>query len=966
MNKTTVLIVEDEAIVAADLAGKLGQLGYEVVATAATGEEAVELACHLMPRVVLMDIWLKGPMDGIEAAEAIRHRIDVPVIYLTAHSDSATLTRAKLTGPFGYVLKPFEERELATTIEMALYKHQAEQELRRSRDELEMRVRERTTELEAANVYNRSLIEASVDPLVTISPNGKITDVNSATEEATGRTRTELTGTDFCDYFNDPEKARIGYEKVFREGLVRDYPLELRHRDGRLTSVHYNASVYCDEKGEVIGVFAAARDISEQKKAQEALRELNDTLEEQIIERTAQLNSANESLRASRVAALNLMEDAIAARKQAEEANGELLREIVERKRAERELLRLNRAHKALSDCCQAVIRAQAEPELLNTVCGIIVEVCRYSMVWIGFAENDEAKSVLPVVCAGSEDGYLDTLNVTWADAERGRGPTGTAIRTGNVATCTNMVTDPAFKLWREEAIKRGYASSIALPLIGDDKVFGAITMYSPDADPFSEGEVKLLAELADNVSYGINTLRMRAAQKEAEDERETFVQFLHLVNQSRSTADLVRGATTFFQEKSGCEAVGIRLKEEDDYPYFEAHGFPEEFLIMENHLCEHDENGSIIRDGDGNPVIDCMCGNVILGRFDPSQSFFTFHGSFWTNSTSMLLSSSSEEECQARTRNRCNGEGYESVALIPLRLGDERLGLLQLNDRRQGRFSPQAIALWERLSCYLTVALTKFKAEEALQKAHDELEIKVEERTAELREKDQILLQQSRQAAMGEMIGNIAHQWRQPLNTLSLIIGMLPMMQETGELTSEQLVSMEEKATGIIQHMSQTINDFSNYFKQDKEKLPFRAGDAVAKTLTLIEDSFRHREIAIEVNVEGDPVINGYPNEFSQVLLNILLNARDALLEREVNDPKVVINMASEDGRAVMTVTDNAGGIPEEIIDKIFDPYFSTKGPEQGTGVGLFMSKGIIEKNMGGRLTVRNTGSGAEFRIEV
>jgi DNA-binding NarL/FixJ family response regulator len=122
MHRATVLVVEDEAIVAADLTGKLKQLGYEVVGTAATGEEAVELACTLRPDVVLMDIWLKGPMDGIEATETLHCQLDVPVIYLTAHSDSATLDRAKITQPFGYILKPFEERELATNIEMALYK----------------------------------------------------------------------------------------------------------------------------------------------------------------------------------------------------------------------------------------------------------------------------------------------------------------------------------------------------------------------------------------------------------------------------------------------------------------------------------------------------------------------------------------------------------------------------------------------------------------------------------------------------------------------------------------------------------------------------------------------------------------------------------------------------------------------------------------------------------------------------
>ena len=126
MGKTTILIVEDESIVAADLTGKLGRLGYEVVGTAAQGEEAVAMACRLRPQLVLMDIWLEGPMDGIHAAEAIRGEYDVPVIYLTAHSDPIALARAKLTGPFGYLLKPFEERELATQIEMAIFRHQAD------------------------------------------------------------------------------------------------------------------------------------------------------------------------------------------------------------------------------------------------------------------------------------------------------------------------------------------------------------------------------------------------------------------------------------------------------------------------------------------------------------------------------------------------------------------------------------------------------------------------------------------------------------------------------------------------------------------------------------------------------------------------------------------------------------------------------------------------------------------------
>jgi len=152
--------------------------------------------------------------------------------------------------------------------------------------------KELKTALERSNAYNRSLIEASLDPLVTIGPDGKITDVNAATEAVTGRSRQELIGTDFSDYFTEPARARAGYEQVFREGAVRDYELAIRHRDGRITPVLYNASVYRDEHGEVIGVYAVARDITSVKRAEEALHALNMELEQRVAKRTAQLEAA--------------------------------------------------------------------------------------------------------------------------------------------------------------------------------------------------------------------------------------------------------------------------------------------------------------------------------------------------------------------------------------------------------------------------------------------------------------------------------------------------------------------------------------------------------------------------------------------------------------------------------------------------------------------------------------------------
>ena len=195
-----------------------------------------------------------------------------------------------------------------------------------------------------------------------------------------------------------------------------------------------------------------------------------------------------------------------------------IIRDITERKNREKEREKHSRTLRAMSKSNQAMMRAVDEFHYLEDVCKIIVEDCGYSMVWVGYAEDDENKSVRPVACSGFEDGYIATLKITWDDTDRGLGPTGRAIRTGKTAICRNMTTDPLYRPWKEEALRRGYASSIVLPLISRDEVFGSLNIYSKDPDPFTMEEEKLLAELANDLSYGIAAIRLRKALRESEE----------------------------------------------------------------------------------------------------------------------------------------------------------------------------------------------------------------------------------------------------------------------------------------------------------------------------------------------------------------------------------------------------------------------------------------------------------------
>ena len=242
-------------------------------------------------------------------------------------------------------------------------------------------------------------------------------------------------------------------------------------------------------------------------------------------------------------------------------------------------------------------------------------------------------------------------------------------------------------------------------------------------------------------------------------------------------------------------------------------------------------------------------------------------------------------------------------------------------------------------------------------------LEERIAAAVLELRQKDQALIQQNRLAAMGEMINNIAHQWRQPLNLISLIIQGLP---EYRNLSQAKLDHEVERVMDVIMHMSQTIDDFRNFFRQDKEKTHFTVNEAVIKAVEFITPSLNSMNISITLSEKSEISAFGYRNEYGQVLLNILSNAKDVLVERKIAEPVIAISIFRNGSRSVVTITDNAGGINSEIMPRIFDPYFTTKDTMHGTGIGLYMSKIIVEQNMGGILTARNTDNGASFRIEV
>ena len=277
------------------------------------------------------------------------------------------------------------------------------------------------------------------------------------------------------------------------------------------------------------------------------------------------------------------------------------------------------------------------------------------------------------------------------------------------------------------------------------------------------------------------------------------------------------------------------------------------------------------------------------------------------------------------------------------------------------------SIAISQRIDLILKSYENKVRTNaKELEELNQSLEEKVQEEIEKNREKEQLLVQKSKFIALGEMISNIAHQWRQPLSELSSILMFIKFKYSINALDSETMQKKSQEADRVLEYMSHTIDDFRNFFMPKKEKEEFNLRKEIQLVMNIISSTLDNYNIKVEMNIDENIKIITYLNEYKQVVLNILSNAKDILIDKNLKNPLIKITVSEDKNYVILNIEDNGGGVLVEPKGKIFEPYFTTKEDSNGTGIGLYMSKIIVEKNMKGKLRVKNINDGAQFSIYI
>jgi len=689
----------------------------------------------------------------------------------------------------------------------------------------------------------------------------------------------------------------------------------------------------------------------------------------------------------------------------------EIFRDITERKQMEEELIRVNRALLALSECNQAVIRATEESHLLHEICQLIVEVGDYRLAWVGFAEQDEMKTVRPVAQAGFEEGYLDKLGITWADTERGRGPTGIAIRTREPAFSRDILTDPGFSLWRAEAIKRGYASSIALPLTASGRTFGVLNVYAVEPDAFDYKEVKLLMELADDLTYGIMALRTRAEREHAEwtlSERvkeltclykvhREMQEQLHIDELCQRIVDHLVPAMQFpeiavsmieldnqrFTSERYTEGLShglhaeIRLEGEtrghlwvyyvEDRPFSipeeqeflnsltEALGVWLERKRTEEELRASEERFDLAAKGSNDGLWDR---DVTTDKEWWSPRYYELLG--YEDGEFKVTFEKYKELLHPEDRDRAlKAEKDHLEKRVPF---DIQYRLLTKSGEYRC-FRARAQALWDENDNPIRIAGSIQDVTE-LVKYRIELESLVQERTSELEDALEDLKDLDRLKT--EFLSTAAHELRTPLTSIRGFseIMLTRELDETRKKRYLTFISQEATQLGDI------IDDLLDVSRLEAirglalKQEPIDMTKLIDEVLTLFIESSPNHNFQIKCTTEL-PLMRGDSFRLSQVVKNLLSNA----VKFSPKGGTITIRSQVIPGHLEISVQDEGIGMTPEQQVHLFEKFYRADASNtsiSGTGLGLAVSKLIVELHGGETWAESEYGVGSTFYVKL
>jgi len=674
--------------------------------------------------------------------------------------------------------------------------------------------------------------------------------------------------------------------------------------------------------------------------------------------------------------------------------------DITERKLADEELRRTNRALRTLSQCSQILVRAREEKEVLQDFCRIITGDGGYRMAWVGFAEHDEAKSVRPVAQMGFEEGYLAAANITWADTARGKGPTGTAIQTGRTVTALDLLTNPDYTPWRDEATKRGYASSIAIPLKSDGQVLGALNIYASEIDAFNEVEVELLEKVAQTLAYGIIALRAEKNRTQAEEALQ------RSEDQFRAAFENAPEGMALLDLKRRFLKVNPRL--------CEMLGYSEQELLGNsfNRFTHPDD-----RQGGRDRWREFLAGDLSVKRAE--KRYIHKNGQVvWVVVSNSAISNSQGEvkyilahiyditdRKQAEEKLAQTARQWQTTfdsANDAIWIFDKQQRVLRANKTAEMMFHRSQEEMVGRHCWEIVHGTTEPIPECPLKRAkvslhRETMELRIGDSwfavvvdpildengqyagavhivsdITERRRLESQLHQSQKMEAVGTLAGGIAHDFN---NILAAIMGYT----EIGLAEAEEGKSNRAELQGVLQAATRAkklVQQILTFSRRAEHSLkPIDINEAVVSAGNLLKQTLpRMIEIQMDLSVELPPAM-GNPYQIEQILMNLGTNARDAMpdggtltiatSQRRVKGVACLACAQPIDGDyVIITVSDTGVGMTEEELARVFEPFYTTKEVGKGTGLGLSAIFGIVGSHGGHITCASEPGKGTTFNI--